>query len=131
MVVILSSDGQRDVKVFVDLALNYVGDNPIDMDKVRNFQQVIAGYAPLIFQSAGDTETFLGRCRKVFDNVEVDPMLPAKLVSMRLHISINCHFVSLKTKMPRTTSCTRTHVLCNSCLIGVISKHSTFACSLY
>ena len=76
------AEGLKEVKVFVDLALNHVGDNPHDMDKVRNLRTVITGYAPLIFQMTAET-TFLERCREVACNIKADPDLPAKLVSKK------------------------------------------------
>ena len=73
------TDGMKEVKVFVDMALNYVGDDPKEMDKVRHLRAVITGYAPLIFKTG--SETFLDRCREVAKNIKADRELPAKLVS--------------------------------------------------
>ena len=73
-------DGMKELKVFVDMALNYVGDDPKEMDKVRHLRAVITGYAPLIFQT-GSEMTFLDRCCEVARNIKADRELPAKLVS--------------------------------------------------
>ena len=75
------TDGMKEVKVFVDLALNYVGDDPREVDKVRNLRAVVTGYAPLIFQTVGEA-TFLERCQEVVRNITEDPQLPAKFVSI-------------------------------------------------
>ena len=75
------TDGMKEVKVFVDLALNYVGDDPREVDKVRNLRAVISGYAPLIFQTVGEA-TFLKRFQEVVRNITEDPHLPAKFVSI-------------------------------------------------
>ena len=70
----------KEVKVFVDMALNYVGDDPKEMDKVRHLRAVITGYAPLIILTGSETG-FLDRCREGARNIRADRELPAKLVS--------------------------------------------------
>lgn len=79
----------KEVKVFLDMALNYVGDDPREMDKVRNLRSVITGFAPLIFPSG--EASFLERCQEVARNLKADKDLPKKLVSckcLQLHANL-------------------------------------------
>ncbi|XP_070197743.1 E3 ubiquitin-protein ligase rnf213-alpha-like isoform X2 [Littorina saxatilis] len=110
----MAGDRMKEVKVFVDLALNYVGDDPKEMDKVRNLRAVITGYAPLIFQTGA--ASFLERCREVAGNIRADPELPAKLKSTvglvtwfdRIH---KFHGSVEKTAMAQVDSITATGIL--------------------
>lgn len=77
------SDGLKELKVFVDLALISAGEQPLDIDRVQALNTAVLGYSPLIFDLTPDADyrKLLDKCRLVWKELETNPKLPEQLVS--------------------------------------------------
>lgn len=71
-----------DVKVFVDLASISAGENDTEIDRVACFHDAVMGYSPLLYSLSPKAgfEEFMFSARQVWDNLQRDQRLPAKLV---------------------------------------------------
>ncbi|KAL7825462.1 hypothetical protein AOLI_G00326690 [Acnodon oligacanthus] len=73
---------QKELNVFVELTSAFAGENPMDLDKVRNFRDAVFACAPLIFEldvTAG-FYGLVGEIRKLDELVMNDCALSEKLV---------------------------------------------------
>ena len=74
--------GQKELKVFVDLAMMSAGDEPMNIKKVQCLHSAVIGYAPLIFdlKTNCDFKQLLEMFKIVFKEFEANPKLPNQLV---------------------------------------------------
>ncbi|KAI4894839.1 hypothetical protein NFI96_022184, partial [Prochilodus magdalenae] len=72
---------QRDLSVFVELASAFAGENPRDLDKVRNFRDAVFACASLIFdQDIKDNfDCLMEKIKKLKEPVQNDNVLHVKL----------------------------------------------------
>lgn len=79
---ILILGGIKELKVFVDLAINFAGEGDYEIGKVNCLDTAATGYSPLIFSLDQDCDAaeFLQRCEKVWKELKVDTKLSKKLV---------------------------------------------------
>nr|XP_046210346.1 E3 ubiquitin-protein ligase rnf213-beta isoform X1 [Oncorhynchus gorbuscha]XP_046210347.1 E3 ubiquitin-protein ligase rnf213-beta isoform X1 [Oncorhynchus gorbuscha]XP_046210348.1 E3 ubiquitin-protein ligase rnf213-beta isoform X1 [Oncorhynchus gorbuscha] len=70
-----------DVKVFVDLASISAGENDTEIDRVACFHDAVMGYSPLLYSLSPKAgfEEFMISARQVWDTLQRDKRLPAKL----------------------------------------------------
>lgn len=76
------STDRSELKVFTDLASISAGENDLEIDRLRNFQDAVIGYSPLLYslhETAG-FEEFLALAQEVWDALQKDEKLPEKLV---------------------------------------------------
>lgn len=75
--------GQKELKVFVDLASISAGEGDMEIKKVSMLHAATTGYSPLLFDLPEDIscKEFLKRCAEVWKALDADPDLPQKLVS--------------------------------------------------
>ncbi|KAL7825428.1 hypothetical protein AOLI_G00326350 [Acnodon oligacanthus] len=73
---------QRELNVFVELASAFAGENPMDLDKVRNFRDAVFACAPFIFalDARADFDGLMGQIGELKEPVGNDPALSEKLV---------------------------------------------------
>lgn len=72
----------------MDLASIPAGENDIEIDRLKGFQEAVSGYSPLLYslpETAG-FEELLDRAQEVWDTLQKDEKLPEKLVSFCLEI---------------------------------------------
>ena len=84
------SDGLKELKVFVDLALISAGEQPLDIDRVQGLNTAVLGYSPLIFHLNPDADyiELLDKCKLVWKELDTNPKLPEKLVCWTSYISL-------------------------------------------
>ncbi|XP_047673206.1 E3 ubiquitin-protein ligase rnf213-beta isoform X2 [Tachysurus fulvidraco] len=73
---------RSELKVFTDLASISAGENDLEIDKLRNFQDAVMGYSPFLYslhETAG-FEDFLALAQEVWDALQKDEKLPEKLI---------------------------------------------------
>jgi len=75
--------GQKELKVFVDLAMMSAGDEPMNIKKVQCLHSAVIGYAPLIFDLKQDCDFKQLRemFKIVFKELEANPKLSYQLVN--------------------------------------------------
>jgi len=75
--------GQKELKVFVDLAMMSAGDEPMNIAKVQCLHSAAIGYSPLIFDLnlVCSYESLLEMFQSVFTQLQSNPKLPDHLVS--------------------------------------------------
>lgn len=76
--------GQKELKVFIDLAMMSAGEEPLNIKKVQCLHSAVIGYAPLIFdlQKECDYLALLDKCKRVWKELEANEKLPVQLVSL-------------------------------------------------
>ena len=72
----------NELKVFVDLASIYAGENALDVDRVAFFHDAVLGYSPMLYDLKKDSgfQTFKDVLNKLWRALENDSDLPTKLV---------------------------------------------------
>ncbi|XP_052218272.1 E3 ubiquitin-protein ligase rnf213-alpha-like [Dreissena polymorpha] len=78
----MSTAGQKELKVFTDLAMMSAGDEPINIWKVQCLHSAVMGYSPLIFelQNCNGYMQLLNRCKSVFKELKINPVLPKQMI---------------------------------------------------
>ncbi|KAH3735719.1 hypothetical protein DPMN_042254 [Dreissena polymorpha] len=80
----MKAAGQKELKVFVDLAMMSAGDDPMNERKVRCLHSAVLGYSPLIFElnanSDCDYSALIDKCKVVWKELDANPNLPKQLV---------------------------------------------------
>ncbi|XP_006105644.1 E3 ubiquitin-protein ligase RNF213 [Myotis lucifugus] len=73
--------GINELKVFVDLAFIFAGENDMDMDRVACFHDAVQGYSSLLYKldMSTDFHAFTGHLKELWKALENDPHLPSKL----------------------------------------------------
>ena len=79
--VLLSSD-ERQLRVFVELAMNSAGEEAFELDKVTCFHRAVTGYAAFIFELKEDAgyKDLLEVSKKVWNALDNDKHLSKELV---------------------------------------------------
>ena len=83
---VFSFTATQELKVLVDLALISAGESDMETDRISNLHTSCLGFAPLIFDLVETEEYKVGfdqlmkACDPVWKAVEMDQMLPQKLV---------------------------------------------------
>ncbi|XP_060751752.1 E3 ubiquitin-protein ligase rnf213-beta isoform X2 [Tachysurus vachellii] len=75
-------ENRSELKVFTDLASISAGENDLEIDRLRNFQDAVIGYSPLLYslhETAG-FEEFLALAQEVWDALQKDEKLTEKLI---------------------------------------------------
>ncbi|WAR07347.1 R213A-like protein [Mya arenaria] len=75
--------GQKELKVFVDLAMMSAGEEPMNIGKVQCLHSAVLGYSPLIFEldaTKCDFRKLLDMCKVVWKELAVNPNLPQQLL---------------------------------------------------
>ncbi|WAR07278.1 R213A-like protein [Mya arenaria] len=75
--------GQKELKVFVDLAMMSAGEEPMNIGKVQCLHSAVLGYSPLIFEldaTKCDFRKLLDMCKIVWKELAVNPNLPQQLL---------------------------------------------------
>ncbi|XP_059932798.1 E3 ubiquitin-protein ligase rnf213-alpha-like isoform X3 [Gadus macrocephalus] len=72
----------NELKVFVDLASIYAGENALDVDRVACFHDAVLGYSPMLYDLKKDSgfQTFKDVLNKLWRALDNDSDLPNKLV---------------------------------------------------
>ncbi|XP_056432075.1 E3 ubiquitin-protein ligase rnf213-alpha-like [Gadus chalcogrammus] len=72
----------NELKVFVDLASIYAGENALDVDRVAFFHDAVLGYSPMLYDLKKDSgfQTFKDVLNKLWRALDNDSDLPKKLV---------------------------------------------------
>ncbi|KAH3728523.1 hypothetical protein DPMN_054480 [Dreissena polymorpha] len=80
------SAGQKELNVFVDLAMMSAGDEPMNIKKVQCLHSAVLGYSPLIFDIDGNCDymTLLDKCKVVWKELDTNPNLPKQLVGSQM-----------------------------------------------
>ncbi|XP_052243691.1 E3 ubiquitin-protein ligase rnf213-alpha-like [Dreissena polymorpha] len=80
----MKAAGQKELKVFVDLAMMSAGEEPMNIQKVRCLHSAVLGYSPLIFElnsnSDCDYSALIDKCKVVWKELDANPNLPKQLV---------------------------------------------------
>lgn len=81
---LLSPQGIHELKVFVDLAFIFAGENDMDVDRVAYFHDAVQGYTSLLYDldPSADFRKFMSHLKELWKALENDPHLPTKLVSL-------------------------------------------------
>ena len=87
--------GQKELKVFVDLAMMSAGDEPMNIKKVQCLHSAVIGYAPLIFDLKQDCDfkQLLEMFQIVFKEFEANQKLPSQLVLTSVMCLVNIYTV--------------------------------------
>ncbi|XP_058262202.1 E3 ubiquitin-protein ligase rnf213-beta isoform X1 [Hemibagrus wyckioides] len=74
-------ENRSELKVFTDLASISAGENDLEIDRLRSFQDAVSGYSPLLYSLREEAgfEEFIARAQEVWDAVQKDEKLPEKL----------------------------------------------------
>ncbi|KAK3529115.1 hypothetical protein QTP70_016547 [Hemibagrus guttatus] len=74
-------ENRSELKVFTDLASISAGENDLEIDRLRCFQDAVLGYSPLLYSLHKEAgfEEFIARAQEVWDAVQKDEKLPEKL----------------------------------------------------
>ncbi|WAR11571.1 R213A-like protein [Mya arenaria] len=85
----MQEGGQKELKVFIDLAMMSAGEKPMDIRKVQCLHSAVMGYSPLIFdlRSSDGYEEVLQKCEHVWNYTDTNPNLPQQLVDTNRHLS--------------------------------------------
>jgi len=88
--------GQKELTVFVDLAMMSAGDEPMNIKKVQCLHSAVIGYAPLIFdlRQTCDFQQLLDMFKIVFKEFEANPKLPSQLVLKSIDVLSLYYFVA-------------------------------------
>lgn len=80
----LSPQGVNELKVFVDLAFIFAGENDMDVDRVACFHDAVQGYSSLLYKldASQGFQAFAGHLKELWKALDSDPHLPSKLVSL-------------------------------------------------
>ncbi|XP_052239407.1 E3 ubiquitin-protein ligase rnf213-alpha-like [Dreissena polymorpha] len=78
----LKSSGQKELNVFVELAIMSAGDDHMNIGKLRCLHSAVIGYSPLIFElnPECDYEELLEKCGHIWNALNVNPRLPEQLI---------------------------------------------------
>ncbi|XP_052807608.1 E3 ubiquitin-protein ligase rnf213-alpha-like isoform X3 [Mya arenaria] len=79
----MCTSGQKELKVFVDLAMMSAGEEPMNIGKVQCLHSAVLGYSPLIFEldaTKCDFRKLLDMCKVVWKELAVNPNLPQQLL---------------------------------------------------
>ncbi|KAM6957229.1 E3 ubiquitin-protein ligase rnf213-alpha-like [Aplochiton taeniatus] len=81
-------EDSNELKVFVDLASIYAGDNDLDTDRVTCFHGAVLGYSPMLYELKSDSgfEAFKEVLKKQWRALENDCDLPKKLRDTARHL---------------------------------------------
>ncbi|XP_014389422.1 PREDICTED: E3 ubiquitin-protein ligase RNF213-like, partial [Myotis brandtii] len=73
--------GINELKVFVDLAFIFAGENDMDMDRVACFHDAVQGYSSLLYKldTSAHFHVFMGQLKELWKALENDQHLPSKL----------------------------------------------------
>lgn len=73
----------NELKVFVDLASIYAGENDMEVDRVACFHDAVLGYSSMLYglKQDSDFDTFSESLLKLWRALENDKEIPKKLVS--------------------------------------------------
>ncbi|WAR07200.1 R213A-like protein [Mya arenaria] len=77
------SAGQKELKVFVDLAMMSAGEERLNIAKVQCLHSAVLGYSPLIFdldETDCNYTRLLEMCKVVWKELAVNPKLPKQLL---------------------------------------------------
>ncbi|WAR07210.1 RN213-like protein, partial [Mya arenaria] len=80
---ILTKTGQKEFKVFIDLAMISAGQEPLSIAKVQCLHSAVLGYSPLIFdldETDCDYIRLLDMCKVVWKELAANPNLPKQLL---------------------------------------------------
>ncbi|KAM7069332.1 E3 ubiquitin-protein ligase RNF213 isoform 2-T4 [Molossus nigricans] len=74
-------EGINELKVFVDLAFIFAGENDMDVDRVAYFHDAVQGYTSLLYNldPSADFRDFMNQLKELWKALENDAHLPAKL----------------------------------------------------
>ncbi|WAR07197.1 R213A-like protein [Mya arenaria] len=78
-----SMPGQKELKVFVDLAMMSAGEEPMNIAKVQCLHSAVLGYSPLIFdldETTCNHKSLLDKCNVVWKELAANPNLPEQLL---------------------------------------------------
>ncbi|XP_070250935.1 E3 ubiquitin-protein ligase RNF213 isoform X3 [Myotis yumanensis] len=74
-------EGVNELKVFVDLAFIFAGENDMDVDRVACFHDAVQGYSSLLYKldESQGFQAFSGHLKELWKALDNDPHLPSKL----------------------------------------------------
>ncbi|ELK38302.1 Protein ALO17 [Myotis davidii] len=74
-------EGVNELKVFVDLAFIFAGENDMDVDRVACFHDAVQGYSSLLYKldTSQGFQAFAGHLKELWKALDSDPHLPSKL----------------------------------------------------
>ncbi|WAR07208.1 R213A-like protein [Mya arenaria] len=85
----MQTSGQKELKVFVDLAMMSAGEEPLNIAKVQCLHSAVLGYSPLIFD-LDETDCnyirLLDMCKVVWKELAANPNLPKQLLDTNREI---------------------------------------------
>ncbi|XP_052808691.1 E3 ubiquitin-protein ligase rnf213-alpha-like isoform X2 [Mya arenaria] len=79
----MRESGQKELKVFVDLAMMSAGEEPMNIAKVQCLHSAVLGYSPLIFdldETTCNHKSLLDKCNVVWKELAANPNLPEQLL---------------------------------------------------
>ncbi|XP_052808603.1 E3 ubiquitin-protein ligase rnf213-alpha-like isoform X2 [Mya arenaria] len=79
----MQTSGQKELKVFVDLAMMSAGEEPLNIAKVQCLHSAVLGYSPLIFdldETDCNYKQLLEMCKVVWKELAANPNLPKQLL---------------------------------------------------